>query len=228
VELQLVKVSFALCLSLLVCSLSAPKAAAGTQPDVHAIAQAVDNHYNRLRSLQADFTEIYRGNGMDRSELGTLWLKKPRKMRWEYRSPREKLFLSDGQNAWFYVPGEHQARKEPFKKLEDLRSPLGFLLGKTKLEKELKGLSLAPDVAPLDKEDLVVRGVPNGMQEQVSEVLLEITPDHRIVRIILEGTDDAVTEYRLTGQKENVAVADERFRFEPPSGVETIEGDLGQ
>jgi outer membrane lipoprotein-sorting protein len=80
----------------------------------------------------------------------------------------------------------------------------------------------------LDKEDLVVRGVPNGMQEQVSEVLLEITPDHRIVRIILEGTDDAVTEYRLTGQKENVAVADERFRFEPPSGVETIEGDLGQ
>jgi outer membrane lipoprotein carrier protein len=228
VELQLVKVSFALCLSLLVCSLSAPKAAAGTQPDVHAIAQAVDNHYNRLRSLQADFTEIYRGNGMDRSELGTLWLKKPRKMRWEYRSPKEKLFLSDGQNAWFYVPGEHQARKEPFKKLEDLRSPLGFLLGKTKLEKELKGLSLAPDVAPLDKEDLVVRGVPNGMQEQVSEVLLEITPDHRIVRIILEGTDDAVTEYRLTGQKENVAVADERFRFEPPSGVETIEGDLGQ
>jgi outer membrane lipoprotein carrier protein len=165
---------------------------------------------------------------MERSELGTLWLKKPRKMRWEYRSPREKLFLSDGQNAWFYVPGERQARKEPFKKLEDLRSPLGFLLGKTKLQKELKGLSLAPDVTPLKTGDVVLRGIPNGMQEQISEVLLEITPDKRIVRIILEGTDDAVTEYRLSDQKENVAVADDRFRFEPPPGVETIEGDLGQ
>jgi outer membrane lipoprotein carrier protein len=223
-----VKVSFALFLLLLVCSLPPLPCAGSTQPDVHAVAQAVDNHYNHLRSLQAEFTEIYRGNGMDRSELGTLWLKKPRKMRWEYRSPREKLFLSDGENAWFYVPGERQARKEPFKKLEDLRSPLGFLLGKTKLEKELRGLSLAPDVASLDKEDLVLRGVPNGMQEQVSEVLVEITPDKRIVRIILEGTDDSTTEYRLSDQKENVAVADQQFRFEPPPGVETIEGDLGQ
>jgi outer membrane lipoprotein carrier protein len=222
-----VKVSFALFL-FLVCSFSAVVAAPATQPDVHVIAQAVDNHYNHLRSLQAEFTEIYRGNGMDRTELGTLWLKKPRKMRWEYRSPREKLFLSDGENAWFYVPGERQARKEPFKKLEDLRSPLGFLLGKTRLEKELRGLSRAPDVAPLDKDDLVLRGIPNGMQAQVSEVLLEITPDKRIVRILLEGTDDATTEYRLTDQKENVAVADERFRFSPPAGVETIEGDLGQ
>lgn len=222
------KVSFALSLLLLICSLPPLKCAGSTQPDVHAVAQAVDNHYNHLRSLQAEFTEIYRGNGMDRSELGTLWLKKPRKMRWEYRSPREKLFLSDGDNAWFYVPGERQARKEPFKKLEDLRSPLGFLLGKTKLEKELRGLSLAPDVASLQKEDLVLRGVPNGMQEQVSEVLLEISPDHRIVRIILEGTDDSTTEYRLSNQKENVEVADQQFRFEPPPGVETIEGDFGQ
>jgi outer membrane lipoprotein-sorting protein len=96
------------------------------------------------------------------------------------------------------------------------------------LQKELKGLSLAPDVTPLKTGDVVLRGIPNGMQEQISEVLLEITPDKRIVRIILEGTDDAVTEYRLSDQKENVAVADDRFRFEPPPGVETIEGDLGQ
>jgi len=223
-----VKVRFALCLLVLICAYSAQRVVASASPDVHAIARAVDNHYNHLRSLQAEFTEIYRGNGMDRSELGTLWLKKPRKMRWEYRSPREKLFLSDGENAWFYVPGEQQARKEPFKKLEDLRSPLGFLLGRTRLEKELKGLSLAPDVAPLDARNVVLRGIPNGMQEQINEVLLEITPDSRIVRIILEGTDDATTEYRLSDQKENVAVADERFRFEPPPGVETIEGDLGQ
>ena len=222
------KVSIALCLLPLLCGLPAKSSLASTQVDVHAIAQAVDNHYNHLRSLQAEFTEIYRGNGMDRSESGTLWLKKPRKMRWEYRSPREKLFLSDGENAWFYVPGERQARKEPFKKLEDMRSPLGFLLGKTKLEKELKGLSLAPDVAPLGTGDLVLRGIPNGMQEQISEVLLEITPDHRIAGIILESTDDTTTEYRLTEQKENVGVADERFRFEPPAGVETIEGELGQ
>jgi len=223
-----VKVTLALLLLVSVGRLPALSAVPGTVPDVHTIAKAVDEHYNHLRSLQMEFTESYRGNGLDRTELGTLWLKKPRKMRWEYRSPKEKLFLSDGVNAWFYVPGERQARKEPFKKLEDLRSPLGFLLGKTKLEKELRGLSLAADVEPLSSDHLVLRGVPSGMEDQIREVLLEITPDKRIVRIILQGSDDATTEYRFSDQKENVAVADQRFRFEPPPGVETIEGDLGQ
>jgi outer membrane lipoprotein carrier protein len=223
-----VKVTLALLLLVSVGRLPALSAVPGKVPDVHTIAKAVDEHYNHLRSLQMEFTESYRGNGLDRTELGTLWLKKPRKMRWEYRSPKEKLFLSDGVNAWFYVPGERQARKEPFKKLEDLRSPLGFLLGKTKLEKELRGLSLAADVEPLSSDHLVLRGVPSGMEDQIREVLLEITPDKRIVRIILQGSDDATTEYRFSDQKENVAVADQRFRFEPPPGVETIEGDLGQ
>ena len=196
--------------------------------DVHSIASAVDNHYNRLRSLQAEFTEIYRGNGMDRTESGTVWLKKPRKMRWEYRSPREKLFLTDGQDAWFYVPGERQVRKQPFKKLEDLRSPLGFLLGKTKLEKELKGLSVAPDRVPINPGDKILRGVPKGMEDRINQVRLEITPDSRIARIEIEEADGAVTEYRFQQQKENVTVEDARFRFSPPAGVETIEGELGQ
>jgi outer membrane lipoprotein carrier protein len=196
--------------------------------DVHSIASAVDNHYNHLRSLQAEFTEIYRGNGMDRTESGTVWLKKPRKMRWEYRSPREKLFLTDGQDAWFYVPGERQVRKQPFKKLEDLRSPLGFLLGKTKLEKELKGLSVAPDRVPINPGDKILRGVPKGMEDRINQVRLEITPDSRIARIEIEEADGAVTEYRFQQQKENVTVEDARFRFSPPAGVETIEGELGQ
>jgi outer membrane lipoprotein carrier protein len=199
-----------------------------TATEVHAIAKAVDDHYNHLRSLQAEFTEIYRGNGMDRTESGTLWLKKPRKMRWEYRSPREKLFLSDGQDAWFYVPGERQARREPFSKLEDLRSPLSFLLGKTKLQKELQGLSWAPDVAPSAPGNVVLRGVPKGMQDRISQVLLEVTPDYRLSRIILEQVDGSITEYRFSQQNENVAVGEDRFRFRPPAGVETIEGDLGQ
>jgi outer membrane lipoprotein carrier protein len=203
-------------------------AAAAPTPDVHAIAQAVDERYNHLHSLQADFTEIYRGAGMERTESGTLWLKKPGKMRWQYRSPREKLFLSDGKDAWFYVPGERQVRRTAVKKLDDLRSPLAFLLGKTKLEKELQALSLASNVAPLAPEDVVLRGVPKSLADRVSQVLLEITPEHWISRIIIEQVDGSVTEYRFTNQRENVAVPDQQFQFAVPDGVEVIDGELGQ
>jgi outer membrane lipoprotein carrier protein len=187
----------------------------------------VDNHYNHLRTLETDFTEIYRGAGIERTESGTLWLKKPGKMRWKYRSPKEKLFLSDGQNAWFYVPGDRQVTKTPVRKLDDLRSPLGLLLGKTKLEKELQELSLAPDVAPVAPGDVVIRGVPKAMADRLSQVILEISPDDRIARILIEGVDESVTEYRFDNQKENVEIDSQGFRFVPPEGVEVVERDFG-
>jgi outer membrane lipoprotein carrier protein len=200
--------------------------------DVHSIAAAVDEHYNHLRTLQAEFTEVYRGAGMERTESGTLWLakggvKKPGKMRWEYRSPREKVFVSDGKDAWFYVPGDRQARRTDARKLDDVRSPLAFLLGKSKLEKEFQGLSLAPDVAPVAAGDVVLRGVPQALAERVSEILLEVTPEHAIVRIVINDVDGSATEYRFSGQKENEAIPEGRFRFSPPAGTETVESELG-
>jgi len=218
----------------LIVSLALASASAG---DVHTLAAAVDEHYNRLRTLEAEFTEVYRGSGMERTESGTLWLsksgralggmKKPGKMRWEYRSPREKLFVSDGRDAWFYVPGDRQVRKTSARKLDDVRSPLAFLLGKSKLEKELRGLSLAPDVAPLATGDVVLRGVPEAMADRISEILLEVTPAHQIVRIVIDEVDGSTTEYQFSDQKENVAIPDGRFEFRPPAGTETIEGELG-
>ncbi|HEX9110147.1 MAG TPA: outer membrane lipoprotein chaperone LolA [Terriglobales bacterium] len=195
--------------------------------NIHQLAHAVDEHYNHLRSLQADFTEIYRGAGAERLESGTLWLKKPRKMRWEYRSPKEKLFISNGKIVWFYLPEERQARKTELKRLEDLRSPLAFLLGKTKLENELRGLSKVVDQAPMGAGNTLLRGVPQALAERVSEVQLEITPSDQIVRILLMEADGAMTEFRFAGLKENVSLSDGRFEFTPPPGVETVEGELG-
>jgi outer membrane lipoprotein carrier protein len=198
--------------------------------DVAALAHAVDLHYNHLRSLQADFTEIYRGDGAERVESGTLWLKKPRKMRWEYRSPKEKLFVSDGEIVWFYLPAEKQVRKTSVKKLDDIRSPIAFLLGKTKLESELRGLSKAIDQSPLAEGDTVLRGVPRAMPGpvSVSEVQLEINPALQIVRIVLIGGDGATTEFRLANLKENQDLGSGLFSFSPPPGVEAVEGsELG-
>jgi outer membrane lipoprotein carrier protein len=197
-------------------------------PNVHTVAQAVDQHYDRLHSLQADFTEIYQGTGSERTESGTLWLKKPGKMSWEYRSPEEKLFVSDGKDAWLYLPAEKQVRKSSLKNLEDLRSPLAFLLGKTKLEKELDSLAFAPNVQAWKAEDSILTGIPRGMEDRVKQVLLEITPENRIARIIIAGTDDSITEYRFSSQKEDVPVPDSKFHFRAPPGTETVQDESGE
>lgn len=195
-------------------------AAATTAPEV---AAKVDQRYNHLETLQADFTETYSSTGISKSESGVLWLKRPGKMLWDYREPQSKMFVTDGKSAWFYVPGERQARKAAVKKLDDLRSPLRYLLGKTKLEKELSGLSVAGDVSPTTPGNILLRGVPKGMEDRISSVLMEVTPKGEIARIVVNEVDGASTEYRFDNQRENQPIADERFRFVPPPGVELIE-----
>jgi outer membrane lipoprotein carrier protein len=195
---------------------------ASQAPNAAALAHAVDQHYNNLKSFKAEFVETYQGPGVSRTESGVLWLKKPGKMRWEYREPTKKLFLSDSHTAYFYVPGERQARTTSIKKLDDLRSPLRFLLGKAKLNKELDGLSLAPDVKPVEPGDWVLRGIPHGMKDRISEVLLEVNPAHQLVRIMIQEIDGTTTDFHFSRIEENVPVADSQFHFAPPPGVEII------
>lgn len=189
---------------------------------VHQIAEKVDQHYNQLGSMKADFEENYEGSGIKRSAGGVLFLKKSGKMRWEYSVPRQKLFVTDGRNAYFYVPGEQQVRKTDVKKLDDLRSPLRFLLGKTKLEKEMSALSFAAEPASAGGNHML-RGVPRSMDE-IADVLLEVNPQFEIVRILIHEKDGSTTEFRFSNIKENVRASDDLFNFTPPSGVEIVEG----
>lgn len=160
------------------------------------------------------FTEDLSTAGVQRKESGTLELKKPGKMRWDYISPREKLFVSDGKTAYFFVPGERQARKAPVKKLDDLQSPLRYLLGKSRIERELEDIRL---------EGNVLTGVPKHMKDRIAQVALTINPQHQIERISIEEIDGTKTVFEFSGITENVSLADSRFRFSVPAGVEMVE-----
>ena len=92
------------------------------------------------------------------------------------------------------------------------------------MEKEFIGLAIATDANPANPGDHVLRGVPKGMQERVSQTLLEVTPEGLITRIVVEEMDGSVTEFRFLQQKENVQIGDARFKFTPPPGVEVVQG----
>jgi len=184
-----------------------------------ALVRKVDDHYNHLTSLRAHYSESYAGMGMNRSEEGTLLLKKPGRMRWSYAAPVGKVFVLDGKFAWFYTPGDAQATRVPAKQLDDLRSPLRFLLGHTQLNKELDGLNVNPDGA-----DFRISGVPKGMAQRVKLLSLWVTAGGAIERMKLEEVDGAVTEFAFSRMQENVPVKDSDFAFIPPDGVSVVEG----
>jgi outer membrane lipoprotein carrier protein len=188
-------------------------------PTAHELAQRVDRHYNQLHSLKASFTESFQGLGMQRTESGTLLLLKPGRMRWDYSSPTGKIFLLDGKYAWFYSPGEPQVQRLQAKELDDLRSPLRFLLGHTELEKEMDSLALAPVAGG----QFTLTGQPKGQEKRVSRLALTVTSDGTIVAIEIEEVDGAVTSFTFSGETPNAPIPAEDFRFIPPPGVPVVD-----
>jgi outer membrane lipoprotein carrier protein len=210
-------VRVALLVGLLSFPLVSPAVLAAQEND--ALVRRVDDHYNHLSSLRAHYTEHYSGMGMDRTEEGTLLLKKPGRMRWNYAAPVGKVFVLDGKFAWFYTPGDAQATRVPAKQLDDLRSPLRFLLGHTQLRKELENLTVASEGSGFR-----ISGVPKGMEQRVKLLSLGVTGAGQIERMRLEEVDGAVTEFVFSDLKENVPVKDSDFAFVPPAGVTVVEG----
>ena len=192
---------------------------AAQQPSTHDLAQRVDRHYNQLRSLKARFAESYEGLGIERSESGALLLLKPGRMRWDYSSPAGKLFLLDGKYAWFYTRGAAQVQRMEAKKLDDLRSPLRFLLGHTQLEKELSNLTLAP--AP--NGSFTLTGQPRGQENRVPRLSLTVTAEGAIAGIEIHEADGAVTRFTFTDEQPNVQVPEGAFHFTPPAGVPVVD-----
>jgi outer membrane lipoprotein carrier protein len=184
-----------------------------------AVVRKVDDHYNHLASLRAHYVEHYTGMGMDRAEEGTLLLKKPGRMRWSYAEPVGKVFVLDGKFAWFYTPGDAQATRVAAKELDDLRSPLRFLLGHTQLKKELDNLTVVAEGSGFR-----IAGVPKGMAQRVKLLTLGVTAAGAIETMRVEEVDGAVTEFAFSGMQENVPVKDADFVFTPPAGVTVVNG----
>jgi outer membrane lipoprotein carrier protein len=200
--------------------LSLPIGAQSVAPSAAQLAAAVDHHYNSLHRLRVNFTESYAGMGMDRHEGGVLLLEKPGRMRWNYAEPQGKVFVLDGKFGWFYTPGDAQVQQMPAKKLDDLRSPLRFLLGHAQLAKELTGLTMVP----AENGEFRLRGVPRGMEQRVRSLEVTVTAEGTIHAMTLEELDGSRTSFAFRNEQENPVLAADAFRFVPPAGVPVVAG----
>ena len=157
--------------------------------------------------------------GIDRTESGTLLLRKPGRMRWAYDTPAGKLFVLDGKEAISYTPGDPQASRLPARQLDDLRSPLRFLLGHTELAKELDHLTVAPVEGGFS-----LSGTPKGLGQRLQAIVLTVDAAGVIHTLRIEETDGARTTFTFTDMHEDVPAPDSAFVFQPPPGVDIVNG----
>jgi outer membrane lipoprotein carrier protein len=202
------------------------------------VIRRLETRYRGAHTLKAVFYERYSdGNGGSSAESGTVYFSRPGRMRWEYQSPEQKLFLVDASNVWFYVPADKTVSRAPVKDSSDWRTPLALLTGKADLARlcrtiELMDSSTTHGAAdkPLEPENSVLRCIPrtdlaDAQAEQTREILLESDPDGRLMRVLIREPGNLETEFRFGKWEENILIPEVKFHFLPPPGVAVVDED---
>jgi outer membrane lipoprotein carrier protein len=190
-----------------------------------SLLKSVESRYNRAKTLQVVFHEEYTPQGKPRrSESGTLMLRKPRLMRWDYDQPKGKLFVSDGKYLWLYTPSENRAEKMKFQETEDLRAPLAFLLGKLNFEKEFRNLEGRLDGAEgASGTDMRIKAEPKTDNLPYSAVEFVVTADSRIKEVKVMGFDHSILNFVFEQEKVDPALDGKLFQFQVPKGAQLVE-----
>jgi outer membrane lipoprotein carrier protein len=185
-----------------------------------SVLQRMEARHARSADIVARFTQSYRSGllGREVTERGTVSIKRPGRMRWEYKEPEAKLFVSDGRTFHFYVPADKQVIVSEQDEQKSLAARL--LSGRGGLAEEFE----ASMEEPPEEGVLRVKLVPRHEQDEVRKAFIDVEPSGRIRSILLEDVQGNRTRFRFDAVRENTGVKDEIFRFTPPPGTEVIRG----
>ena len=199
--------------------LSAAAAVRAQNVDTSKLLASIERRYNTPRTMEMRFEQRFRGGGQpSRTESGILFLKKPGRMRWEYRAPEGKLFVADGKQVWFYSPAMNQVERSPLKASDDLRTPLAFLMGRLDFQRDFA------QFRSVQEGDLWhITGVPRSKNSPYQEVEFWVTPLAEIRQISVRGHDTSTMMFRFEGERLNAPMNDQIFSYTPPPGVPVVD-----
>jgi outer membrane lipoprotein carrier protein len=190
-------------------------------PPAPDVAAAVQRKYETVRDFSAEFTQQRLGGPLRRKivEQGTVRVKKPGKMRWEYEAPDEKVFVSDGRRLYFHDPANNQVTISEIPRGDRPASAAQFLAGRGSLTRDFD-VSFADGAAP---DTYALKLVPRSPQDDYA--WLELVVDRNTYQIrSLTAVEQGGTRstFLFSDFRENIGISDKAFQFEIPRGVEVI------
>jgi len=182
--------------------------AAAPAPAVDPNLAQVQAHLRGVDSMIADFAQTDRSG---RVLTGTLTLKKPGKIRFQYEKGVPILIVGDGKSLWFIDYSVRQVQRWPIG-----NSPLGILINPD------RDISRIAHVVPsLDARGLSVEA-RDSRHPEYGRITLNFTRSTSgPAGLILTGwtaidAQNNRTTVRLSGQRFNAPVPDNSFRFNDP------------
>jgi outer membrane lipoprotein carrier protein len=200
---------------------------AGAQPlseTPQDLQRALQRRYDLVRDFTADFTHTYRGGLLTTTlvERGTVHVKKPGRMRWDYREPERKLYLSDGQYLYSYLPEDRQVRVGELPGGGEATTPALFLAGRGSFATDFTAAFDAVDDPPPNSR--VLRLTPRRAERDFEFLIVVIdAPSLAIVRLVAYDLQGGVSTFFFSNLRENVGLSDRPFTFDIPRDTDVID-----
>jgi outer membrane lipoprotein carrier protein len=185
------------------------------------VARDLQRKYDRVNDFSADFVHSYRGGVLkqEATERGTLLVKKPGKMRWEYTAPEKKLFVSDGHKIYSYIPQDRQVIVGTVPRDDQAPTPALFLTGKGDITRDFT--AVFDKVAEARPGSVALKLTPRRREPEYESLTLVLDPKTLTLQMLI--TVDAQggrSAFTFSNLKENVGLTDNQFVFKMPRNVD--------
>lgn len=196
------------------------------QPAGDGLAKAIQAHYQQVRDFTASFEQAYVGGALKRRsvEKGTVSIRKPGRMRWDYESPEKKLFIADGTRMYFYVPADKQVRVSAMPEAGRVPTPILFLAGRGDLLRDFTVEEVPPPAGAAGTRALKMRPVRREQEYETLTLVVDAASLAWRQLIVVDGQGGTST-FSFTNLRENIGVPHSRFVFSMPKGVDVVTQD---
>ncbi len=192
-----------------------PAPVASASPAAVALARQVQAYYQGTRDLTARFTQTYTYAGLGRRlvSTGTLEVKKPGRMRWDYATPSPKTIAVAGHRLVQYEPEEGQAVVDERFDATAMSAAVAFLLG--------RGDLLADFVPALGPGGALLLE-PRVADPRVRSLALDVGPGGEVRATTVRDGAGNENRVELDGVRRNTGIPDGRFEVALPAGVRLL------
>ncbi len=196
---------------------AAPAGNKALAQSVQDVVSAVENHYRDVADLTATTVQKNHLKAIGKTQTfeGTLWIKKPGKLRLDYTNGQ--VLLVDGKNALFYSKKSQQLVKKTFTGIQEMNIPVAFLLGAAHIRNDFDVLQPDP------KSPRSLELLPKKKGAAMKKLMLQADDAGRITGLTIFDRSGNTTEIAFSSIKEGTGVEDRLFEFKAPKGTEVID-----
>lgn len=190
-----------------------------------ALIDKVEARFAEVETLRAGFEQkiFDAATGQTLASRGTVLLKKPLRMLWEYKEPEAQTIIADGKKLYLHVPADRQVTVQPLTNVLNSRSPALFLVGGRRL-REIFRITVVPrpNDSKIPEASLLLE--PKEQSLTVTRIVIRVgTEDYTITSFTLHDWTGNRSDVVFTDMAVNGPVADKAFSFTPPKGTEVTE-----